>query len=162
MKKLDRIVKEIENNIEFHENVNKSVSQVSVGWQLEHMMLVIANVVAALEKSNRVDYKLKYKAIRFFIMATGKIPRGKGRAPKGVTPVEETARTIENLNDQLEKVRMSVLKLAKLDKHNFFTHPYFGNMKRDAAIKFLRIHSNHHLKIVHDILKETSKKTNSI
>lgn len=152
MQKLENVLNQIEQNIEFHERVNESVSKVSVGWQLEHTMLVINNVVEALEKSNAKEYRFKYTPIRFFIMAIGKIPRGKGRAPKGVNPLEEEPRTIEGLKTQLEKAKLSIQKLPTLNKDQFFIHPLFGNMKRNSTIKFLGIHSNHHLAIIKDIL----------
>lgn len=152
MQKLESVLNQIERNIEFHERVNERVSKVSVGWQLEHTMLVINNVVEALEKSNPKDYRFKNTPIRFFIMVIGKIPRGKARAPKGVRPPEEVIRTTESLSTQLELTKLSIQKLPNMDKNQFFAHPYFGNMKRNAAIKFLGIHSNHHLKIIKDVI----------
>ncbi|MDP4797282.1 MAG: hypothetical protein NWQ27_06760 [Crocinitomicaceae bacterium] len=153
MNKLEIILNEVERNIEFHENVNQNVSRASIGWQLEHLMLVINNVAAAIEKSNPNDYKFKYKPIRFVIMTIKKMPRGKARAPKGVMPNKELTRTSESMQKQLEIARASTQKLYNLDKNQFFVHPYFGNMRRNAAIKFLGIHSNHHLAIVKDILR---------
>jgi len=152
MQKLERILNEVERNIEFNELLNENVSHATVGWQLEHLMLVLNNVIATLEKSNPNDYTFKYKPIRFVIMTIGKMPRGKARAPKSVTPTEVEVRTLEGLQKQLEMAKTSVQKLKKLDRNHFFVHPYFGNMKKNAAIKFLGIHSNHHLKIVKDIL----------
>lgn len=157
MRKLDIVLKEIESNIEFHDRVNTAVSLATVAWQLEHIMLVINNVVASIENSSPKDYTFKYKPIRFVIMTIGKIPRGKARAPKGVQPAEETGENQipkeEQLRVQFAKAKLSIEKLAILDKNQFFAHPYFGNMKRNAAIRFLRIHSNHHLRIIGDILK---------
>ena len=152
MEKLEIVLKEIEDHIQFHEQVNQSISQVSVGWQLEHLMLVINNVVATMKNSDPKAYKFVYKPVRLYVMLKGKIPRGKGKAPKGVVPPEEEKRTIENLKAQLAITRNSIQKLTKLHKKQFFKHPLFGNMRRNAAIKFLGIHSNHHLAIVKDIL----------
>lgn len=153
MQKLEIILNEIEKNIEFHELVNEKVSKVPTGWHLEHLMLVINNVIFSIEKSNPSDYRFNYKPVRFIIMTAGKMPRGKGRAPKGVQPSEDEKRTIESLRAQFEKTRISVAKLATLNKNQFFPHPYFGNMKLKSTIKFLGIHSNHHLDIVKDIIR---------
>ena len=152
MQKLEIILKEIDQLIEFHERLKTDVSQVSVGWQLEHVMMVINNVVTAMEKSNPSDYRFKYSPIRFVIMTFGKIPRGKGKAPKGVQPLEQETRTIESLRLHYENAKLSVEKLPQLDKNQFFIHPLFGYMKRNSTIKFLGIHSNHHLKIIRDII----------
>ena len=40
-----------------------------------------------------------------------------------------------------------------LDDHQYFTHPIFKNLNKKQTIKFLKLHTNHHIKIVNDILK---------
>jgi hypothetical protein len=151
MQQLENILNEINRRIEFHEKLSENVSKVSIGWHLEHTMLVLINVAQAIEASNPSDYRFQFKLIRYVIMTIKKIPRGKARAPKGVCPAEE-GRTVKSLQAQLQSARLSVQKLGTLNKNQFFAHPYFGNMKLKAAVKFLGIHSNHHLAIVKDIL----------
>lgn len=153
MEKLEIILNEIERNIEFHEKCVENISKANVGWHLEHLMMVINNVVLAIEKSNSSDFKFQFKPIRFYIMYRQNIPRGKGRSPKSVLPQEEI-RTIEGLKVRLETTKLSIQKLPKLEKNQFFAHPYFGNMKLKSAIKFLGIHSNHHLAIIRDIIHQ--------
>lgn len=42
--------------------------------------------------------------------------------------------------------------LASLDENQFFTHTLFKQLNKKQTLKFLGLHTNHHLKIVKDIL----------
>lgn len=151
MRKLEIVLSEIETNLEHHDLIDPTISAVSIGWQLEHIMMVINSVVATIEKSNPEDYAFQFKPIRYYILFRKKIPRGRAKAPKVVQPVNDHTRSQETLRLQLEQTKASIQTLKNCQKGQFFAHPYFGNMKRNAAIRFLAIHSNHHLDIVKDI-----------
>ena len=152
MKKLEGLLNQIEQHIPFHEAERQSVSSASVGWHLEHCMLVLNGVVRTIEASSPNEYKFQWKPIRCVIMTVKKIPRGKGRAPSRVQPTVEFNEA--SLREHLLRTREAIKKLNSLGRNQFFSHPYFGNMKLKAAIKFLGIHTTHHLSIVHDIVKK--------
>jgi hypothetical protein len=80
------------------------------------------------------------------------IPRGKAKAPKQVLPVDAIA--IEDLQNKLALAKSNIALLEKLHKNSFFTHPYFGDLNLKAAIWFLKLHTQHHLKIVNDIINK--------
>jgi hypothetical protein len=40
-----------------------------------------------------------------------------------------------------------------LEKNSFFIHPLFKQLNKKQTIKFLKLHTNHHFKIIKDILK---------
>lgn len=47
----------------------------------------------------------------------------------------------------------STLKeLFSLNQNQYFSHYIFGILNRDKTLRFIEIHTNHHLKIVRDIL----------
>lgn len=152
MKKLLALITEMENYISSHEKTNPTVSNATVGWQIAHSLKVINTIIDALKLSNPTAYKWKFNKMRFVLMLIGKIPRGKAKAPKAVQPSEEI--TTESLKEQMEKVRSKLQNWNSIDKNAHFPHPYFGDLNKKTTIKFLGLHTNHHLKIIKDILKD--------
>jgi hypothetical protein len=53
----------------------------------------------------------------------------------------------------LTETRNSLLELESISNNHYFEHPFLGKLKKKAAIRFLEIHTNHHLKIIEDIIK---------
>jgi hypothetical protein len=84
------------------------------------------------------------------VLATKKIPRGKAKAPKVVVPKADI--TCADLEHHLAKARDTVKSLGLVSKDNYFEHPYFGKLKLKETIRFLEIHTTHHLNIIEDIV----------
>ena len=149
MKQLQSILDEMESHIPNFEKTNSVVSQSTVGWQIDHSLLVINIVVDQLKDSNPASYKWRFKWIRIYIQITNKIPRGKVRVPKSVKPIDIA--TIEELQTKLELARKNITDLSTIPPNSYFTHPFFGDLKLKSAIWFLKLHTTHHLKIIKDI-----------
>ena len=96
-------------------------------------------------------YKYKFNISRFFVFLSKTIPRGKAKAPKVVIPVEEI--TIETLQESLKNTYQAIAYLKDCQEHQYFMHPFFGQLNKKQTIKLLAIHTQHHLKIIRDILK---------
>ena len=47
------------------------------------------------------------------------------------------------------RAQIELLKVVSKDK--FFNHPFLGNLKLKQTIRFLEIHTQHHLDIIHKI-----------
>jgi hypothetical protein len=152
MEKLATLISEIESKIEFRNSKNNVVSKSDVAWHLDHVLKVINGVSIALKKSNPEEYKSSFNFKRSLILFLGKIPRGKAKAPETVKSSGEISRN--DLMSQLENSKISVLEFQKRDPKSNFQHPYFGQLNRKETIRFLEIHTQHHLKIVDDILKK--------
>jgi len=152
MKQLHKILDQIESHIPNHEKENPLVSQSCIGWQLDHSLLVINGVVAQIKSSNPENYKWKFKWIRTYIQITNKIPRGKVRVPKSVKPVDVA--TVEELKIKLEQARKGIAELENLPPNSYFTHPFFGDLNLKTTFWFLKLHTNHHLKIINDIVSK--------
>ena len=63
----------------------------------------------------------------------------------------DNRRLLTVLNDTTKKELVS--KIEAIDKRAYFIHHIFGSLNKEQTIRFLNIHTNHHLNIVEDILK---------
>jgi hypothetical protein len=151
MKNLDAILPELANYIADYNQFNHAISEASVGWHIEHSLLVIKQVTATVAQSEPKLYKSKFNLSRFFVFLLKTIPRGKAKAPKVVIPVDEI--TIETLQESLKNTYQAIAYLKDCQENQYFMHPFFGQLNKKQTIKFLEIHTEHHLKIVRDILK---------
>lgn len=154
MTKLDSILNQLESHIADFEKTNPAVSKSTIGWQIDHSFLVINTVVSQIKKSNPADYKWKFNKNRFLVyIILRKIPRGKVRAPKAVQPFEEI--TLEHLKSKLKIIRNNIAELELLEPKNYFTHPFMGDLNLKTTIRFLELHTKHHLTIIEDIVKNS-------
>ena len=151
MKNLDAIVPELANYIADYNQFNHAISEASVGWHIEHSLLVIKQVTATVAQSEPKLYKSKFNLSRFFVFLLKTIPRGKAKAPKVVIPVDEI--TLETLQESLKNTYQAITYLKDCEANQYFMHPFFGQLNKKQTIKFLGIHTEHHLKIIRDILK---------
>ena len=151
MQKLNDLITELENNIPNLEKTNLAISKASVGWQIDHCLLVLSRIISALEKSNPADFKPKFNMKRFLVFTTNTIPRGKAKAPEVAMPTGEIS--INSLKENLEKVKNKISKIDSFHKNSFFSHPYFNDLNVKQTQKFLVLHTTHHIKIIRDIVK---------
>lgn len=131
---------------------NPAVSESTIGWQIAHSVKTILGIMRALEQSDATTYQWKFNRSRALVFAFEYIPRGSGKAPKVVQPKESDLEP-EQLEKRLNIAEGQLKVLEKLDPKVNFMHPYFGQLNKAQAIKFLVIHTKHHLKIIRDILK---------
>lgn len=131
--------------------VNSPVSSKGVGWHIDHSLKVIINSCEALKKSNPSNYKMENNPIRTRIFTSGSIPRGVAKAPKILMAVGEIQ--IEELQDQFIEARKQIDTIKNLHEDCHFDHPYFGLLNLRLATHFFKIHTDHHLKIIKDIIK---------
>ena len=149
---LDQEIKSLRENLKYADKQQHTVSAKGVDWHIYHSLLVISGVCYLLKQSNPKDYKPKFNLLKLVIMTTGIIPRGKARSPKEVLPPEHIdAKKILNL---FSKVEEQLKELENLDKNHFYSHHIFGDLNLSKSVKFLSIHSRHHLKIIRDIIAQ--------
>ena len=130
---------------------NLQVSRASVGWHLEHLLLIINGSLKGLTMTNPQDYKPKFSIKKFVFLNFGMIPRGKINAPKQFIPLETP--TKENIEKLLNLAKERLEAVKSLSSKSYITHPFLGDLDKKTTLKFLSLHTNHHLKIIDDILK---------
>jgi len=148
---IDKSLLEIEKLLPFFKKTNVKVSAVNVGWHLDHSLKVVNNVCLAIKQSKIENYKSNFSFLKSYILLIGIIPRGKAKAPKNVI---STADIFENdILEQLISARINLDEVKKMPAKSHFQHPYFGMLCLKESLRFLAIHTNHHLKIAQDIIK---------
>jgi hypothetical protein len=151
MEKLNNLINELEQHILFLDKTNTAVSRASVGWHIEHSLKVVTQIINAAEKSNPETYKWRFNIKSALVLSLNTIPRGKGKAPKIVIP--EGNITSDSLKHHVDQARLMIKNIERFHSNNYFKHPYFGDLNVKPTKKFLGIHTNHHLKIIKDIIK---------
>jgi hypothetical protein len=149
MQKLCKQLDELESYIPQLEVRNDAISASTVGWQIEHDLLVISSVIEGVKRSDPAAYKWQFKPLKYVVFWRGVIPRGKVGAPKLVTPGEITQDTLQA---HIALCRQRLVELEQIGAGHYFTHPFFGDLKKKETIPFLFIHTEHHLKIIREML----------
>ena len=151
MNPLHNLLLQLESHIPNFDKTNSRISNSTIGWQIDHCLLVINGVIKQLEISNPTEFQSKFNLPKFLILTFKKIPRGKARAPKIVRPEGDINR--ETLAASISKVRENLIGWKALDKNANFPHPFFGVLNKKETENFLVLHTKHHLMIINDILK---------
>ena len=150
MKNILTLINELETKLPFIEQKKDSVSQVTVGWHLEHSLLALIKMITAVEHSNPADFKRKFSLKRSIVFALGNFPRGRAKAPDSVKPGEEITRT--TIIPLIEKAKQKAELFEKLSRDKFFKHPVFGDLQLKQARRVIAIHTYHHIKIINEII----------
>lgn len=140
---------EIAQLIDQGDKKNNNISKKGVFWHLDHSLIIIINVSKMLKKSDPLGYKSTFNFTRTLIFILNFFPRGKGKAPKAVHPTDDI--TKEELLKQFEEAKQQINSIKHLPAKSNFIHPLFGMLNLKQTLKFLKIHTNHHLKICRDI-----------
>ena len=152
MNKLTTLVNQLEQHILDFEKINVKFSAANVGWQIEHSLITINMIIAVLKKSNSDNFQSKFNFSKFGVFLFKKIPRGRAKAPKVVIPQSDYDTT--SLQNHITITLQNIDSLSTVHPNQFFKHPYFGDLKLKDAIRFLEIHTQHHLSIIKDIISK--------
>jgi hypothetical protein len=128
------------------------VSRWSIGLQVDHILKVLEAGQRLLAEENPTLPRGMNVAGRF-ALATGWVPRGVGKSPKGVLPAEQSGAELAGRSSELRKVYCERPLPAHVleNPRPVFKHPYFGGLSAAQGLRFLGIHTHHHMKIVADI-----------
>ncbi|MFL0162453.1 hypothetical protein [Aquirufa salirivi] len=154
MESLEWQIQQLEENISYMHVNHAHISKGSVGWHIEHSLLVMITVISALKKSDPNRYRWVFNWKRVWVFFTLKIPRGRVKAPSYVDPLHVTDIRIR---DVLAKVYQLLEEMKRLPSKTYFHHFIFGDLDLADTQYFLRIHTYHHLKIMADLINDDAK-----
>lgn len=149
--KINKILDELKTYLLHAEKSNPKISQKDVAWHIDHSLKVINTISSAIIGSNPKDYEKKFKWIKWYFFTFKIIPRGKVKAPEIV--IEKNPIPMEALENQFTLARTNIAQLQKIDSNHFFVHPLLGKLNVNETLKFLPVHTQHHFKIIKDIVK---------
>lgn len=151
MQKLLKLLDKLESHVLHARVLNSAISKADIAWHIEHSCLVIIKIIETIQKSHPSKFESKFSLKKSIVFLTGNFPRGAAKAPSSVLPSENVS--TEHLTESIAKARASVHALLNCEKNQYFLHPIFGNLNSLQTFRFLAIHTNHHLKIINDILQ---------
>ena len=139
------------------QTVNEQVSLWSTAQQLDHILKVAISILERiLLRPEPLPGGINLTG-RLALFA-GRIPRGRGKSPERLRGVqvssEELATPLAKLAELVDSVdreytfrpRAAILK-----------HPFFGTLTDEQSLQFAVLHTRHHLKIIHDILRDSGR-----
>ncbi len=152
---LESSINQLQKYIKDSDQINLDVSKVSVGWHLHHSLKVIDLVLTELKTSDPLKFQKKINFLKLFLFAINRFPRGKAKAPKIVVPSENLDQSALDIYFMRVKIRLE--EIDSFDQNSFFKHPFFGHISKNETLKFLNIHTKHHLLIINDINKRKKR-----
>ena len=151
MNKINKLLNQLEDQVNHYSKFNQAISEGNVGWHIVHSCLVISSVCNVVCKSDPTTYIKRFSFKAYLVLLLNSFPRGKAKAPSFTVPSEELSSA--SILKSIQASRASLELLAKAGKNQYFTHPIFGDLNTEQTFKFLAVHTNHHLKIIKDIVK---------
>ncbi len=136
------------------------VSGWSASEQVQHVLLAnkwaLSAVVAMLLGRGEFADSGRKNLLGTVLLRFGRIPRGKAQAPEAARPdpaveVAELAAILQKQWGYLERIKDRRTEVPTLEKR--FNHPILGDFSASDAIRFVRVHTSHHLKLVDKILR---------
>lgn len=149
---LEQSLSALYNYVSDADKMNQQVSSATIGWHIEHTLLVIKTIGESVIKSKPNNYKWKFNFARLLVFTLNRFPRGKGKAPDIVNP-QHTGRI--DFDELFTKTRQAIEDLKKAEPNQYFKHTIFGLLNRKNTFTMLDIHTRHHLLIIKDILSRS-------
>jgi hypothetical protein len=133
--------------------LKQNISGWSAAEQLDHTLKVNGSVLARVLQDPEPDPLPKpMNLIGRIILALGWIPRGKGRSPKSMRGEPATCPALETQASKVRQQLEAVTAAHVARSRPLVPHPRFGGLSTEEALRFMVVHTEHHLKIVREIV----------
>ena len=135
------------------------ISKWSVKDHLEHLSIVNGSTVKWLERARDGDPELdtggRPSMLGRVVLLFGAFPRGRGKAPEGTRPqgasAAELAERLRRTREQLEGLKgfLAQLQACRATRNHFA----FGGLNATQWLQFAVLHTEHHQKIIREVLE---------
>jgi hypothetical protein len=126
---------------------------------LDHTIKVASGLLHVLNKEEIPRLPRGISLVGRLVLLTGWIPRGRGRSPERMLPapatVDELQQRLTEMDAQIERIAN---RTAATPAFPIVRHPVFGGLTYGQALRFIAIHTHHHLKILDDARRTPSKR----
>lgn len=134
------------------------VSDWSPAQHLHHVAAVNRRILDQLmqaEDAASCDAAGRPNIAGYVVLLMGRLPRGRGRSPAPFRPPDAVDRDalaydVDANREQLDRLADHLDGLRRSDRR--FPHSLLGDFDASEWIRFARIHTGHHHRIVRDIL----------
>jgi hypothetical protein len=133
-----------------------AVSAWSIAEQVDHSLKVLGTVFRLIARDEESPGRLRMAGR--LALGLGWFPRGVGKSPRSVLPVVAPARELAAAVG-LRRAELAALagEPARLaSRRRIYRHPYFGVLTAAEAVRFAAVHTEHHAKIVRDVIHRLS------
>jgi hypothetical protein len=132
-----------------------TVSGWSVGEHLHHTTLVNTAILRQMQQWLTGDLETRQGTPNMagrLVLWLGRLPRGRGRSPAAFVP-ERTVEVVDAFRESQAHLEALGPDLDALRQcSGGLPHPALGVLAAPQWLRFARIHSEHHLAIIRDIL----------
>jgi len=162
LQKLINLLITCEQELALKDSLSTAISSWSVYQQVDHLLTVCERVLHRLTTDKGETQLKPLTLLGRATLWTGWIPRGRADAPAEVLPASRSKAELLQLLTQLGAVLAEVKDSAKPICCSGFHHPLLGYLTGTQWLKFLTIHTKHHLKIIRDIRRHSQQSAKSV
>ena len=113
-------------------NDHRPVLQSLIGMHVHHCCLAMIEICQSLIASTPPPPRSRFSLVTALVFSSGRIPRGRGRAPDVVLPRQDVLPAeLGTLLDQSERI---LTEVHDLDAKTWFRHFAFGVLDRDKTV----------------------------
>ena len=129
------------------------ISAWSPAEHLDHTYKVSMSIVRRITEESAKPSRRGINLVGRVILLLGWIPRGRGKTPERLSGAICTGAHIEAALGRLEQALGTLpMDAVAASRSPIVPHPMFGGLTPSQALRFIVVHTNHHLRIVDEIL----------
>ena len=129
------------------------ISAWSPAEHLDHTYKVSMSIVRRITDEDAKPSPRGINLIGRVILMLGWIPRGRGKTPPRLSGEVCTGAHIEEALARLDQALGALpMDAVTASRSPIVPHPLFGGLTPSQALRFIVVHTKHHLRIVDDIL----------